>query len=68
MSMIGLVLMLVGALWMVVIAFQESVLWGLGCLFIPFVTLFYAATRWAKVKVPALIWAAGWLLIFFTRH
>ncbi len=34
-SMLGLVIALVGAVWLLVITFKTSVLWGLGSLFIP---------------------------------
>lgn len=61
MSIIGSMLMLFGYLgififgiWMLTIAFQESVLWGLGCLFVPFVGLIFIAKHWEKTKGPFL--------------
>jgi len=43
-------------LWFLVIAFTESVAWGIGCLLLPFpVGLFFTVRDWDKVKVPTLI-------------
>jgi hypothetical protein len=56
---IGLLIAMVGAIWIVVIAFQESVLWGLGCFFIPCVALYYVITHWEKTKKPFLIEVVG---------
>ncbi len=62
----GLVLMVlgglvcaVGGIWILVKAFQTSVLWGLGCLFVPFVSLVFVFTHWADTKVPFLINIGG---------
>ncbi len=56
---IGILLATVGGIWIVVIAFQESVLWGLGCLLIPCIALYYVITHWEKTKKPFLIEVAG---------
>ena len=56
---IGGIIMLVGGIWVLVIAFQESVLWGLGSLFIPFVSLIFVAMHWDKAGKPFLISLAG---------
>jgi hypothetical protein len=61
MSIIGTMLMLFGnigilifGIWILVIAFKESVLWGLGCIFVPFVALIFVAKNWEKTKGPFL--------------
>jgi hypothetical protein len=64
MEILGFVLMAIGGLWLVGKAFSEGLLWGLGCLFIPFVTLYFALTRFENTKVPFGIWVAGWALVF----
>jgi hypothetical protein len=46
--MAGFVLYVVGWLWTVVIALQESPLWAVGTLFIPIIWLFYLFSRWKK--------------------
>lgn len=67
MGFVGYVAMVIGSLWLVWLAFKESILWGLGCLFIPLVTGFFAITRWPATKTPALLWLIGWVLIFVLR-
>ena len=56
---LGVALAFVGGIWIVVIAFKEHIGWGLATLFIPFVSLYYAITRWAACKTPFLISLAG---------
>jgi hypothetical protein len=41
--------------WLIVIAFGESLTWGLLCIFIPLVYLLFVATHWDKAKKPFLI-------------
>ncbi|MEQ9497006.1 MAG: hypothetical protein RIT81_09105 [Deltaproteobacteria bacterium] len=55
---IGFLFMLVamGAqLWLYVLAFQESVLWGIGSIMVPFVSLVFAIMFWDVTKKPFLI-------------
>ena len=40
-------------------AFRVSILWGLGCLFLPFVSLFFLITNWDKAGRPFLIGLLG---------
>lgn len=58
----GVIIMLVGNIWILVNAFKESIWWGLGSLLIPFVILFYVFTRWALNKKPFLITIGGLIL------
>jgi hypothetical protein len=46
---------IVAHFWIIVIAFGESLAWGLLCLFIPLVYLIFVATHWDKAKKPFLI-------------
>jgi hypothetical protein len=48
-----------GGLWLLVVAFQESVLWGLGCLFIPIVSLIFVIMHWDEAGKLFLISLAG---------
>jgi hypothetical protein len=55
--MIGLVYLggliaLVGAIWLLVVAFKKSVWWGLGSLLIPFVSLVFVILNWQDSKSP----------------
>jgi len=52
---IGAVLGLVGGIWLLVVAFRTSILWGLGSLFIPPVIIIFAIMHWGDAKKPFLI-------------
>jgi hypothetical protein len=61
MSIIGFILMAVGAIAMMVFgiiilikAFQESIWWGLGYIFVPFVSLVFVIMHWDVCKSPFL--------------
>jgi hypothetical protein len=66
MSAIGLVLAGIGGIVMLVFgvillvkAFQTSVLWGLGYVFVPFVSLIFVVLHWQETKKPFLYLLAG---------
>ena len=59
MVLIGGLMMLVGGIMLLVAAFQQSVLWGLGCLFVPFVSLIFVIMFWNDAKNAFLIQIAG---------
>jgi hypothetical protein len=59
---LGSVVALVGAIWLLVVAFKESVWWGLGSIFIPFVSLVFVIMHWQVSKKPFLIQVAGVVL------
>lgn len=59
MSTLGMVLLVVGTLWIVVNAFGQSVLWGLGALLLPLVALIFAVMNFAENKLPLLLWVVG---------
>jgi hypothetical protein len=40
-------------------AFQTSVLWGLGYIFVPFVSLIFVVLHWQETKKPFLYLLAG---------
>jgi len=70
MEAIGLVLLIVGGLAMLVTgfmllakAFQTSVWWGLGYIFVPFVSLIFVAMYWSETKKPFLYMLVG-LVVF----
>ena len=61
---LGLVMCLVGGLWIVVNAFKNGgVLWGLGSLFVPLVAQVYALLNFAENKIPLLLSVAGIVLL-----
>lgn len=61
---LGIILSLIGGLWIVVNAFRTSVLWGLGSLFVPFVSLIFAIMNFSENKVPLIISVIGTILVF----
>jgi len=70
MAVAGLILMIVGGIvgtvggiWLIIVAFKESVWWGLGSIFVPFVSLIFAITHWAQAKVPFLITVGGLVVL-----
>jgi hypothetical protein len=60
--LVGALIAVVGSLWLLVKAFQTSIWWGLGSLFIPFVQLIFVIMNWAECKKPFLILLAGAVL------
>lgn len=61
MEIIGIALIFIGGLialvygfLLLITAFRESILWGLGYLFIPFVSLIFVIVHWEEAKDPFL--------------
>lgn len=53
-TVIGLIIALVFGIQILILAFKESVLWGLGSMFVPFVGLIFIIKFWEKTKKPFL--------------
>jgi len=62
-SGLGLLLAVVGGIWLLVLAFKKSLVWGLASFFIGPVLLVFAIMHWEVSKKPFLIWLAGFVLI-----
>jgi hypothetical protein len=60
---IGLVASLVGSVMVLWRAFRESVLWGLGCIFVPFVYIIFVIKHWDDTKKGFLIGVSGSVLV-----
>lgn len=56
---IGFIVMAAGGIWLLVVTFQESILWGVGSLLLPLVGLIFVATHWDTAGKPFLIQLAG---------
>jgi len=63
-TLLGLVLAIVGGVWIAIEAFKEGLLWGIGCLLIPLVGLIFVALHWDVAKRPFLIQMVGVALYF----
>lgn len=51
---IGLLIFVIYGIKLLILAFQKSVLWGLGSIFVPFVILIFVIMHWAEAKGPFL--------------
>lgn len=58
----GLILLLLGGLLFIVVAFKESILWGLGVLFLPIASLIFLIFHWDTAKRP-FFWQLGGMLL-----
>ncbi len=61
-ALVGLGLMVIGGLWLLIVAFQTSILWGLGSLFVPFVSLIFVLLNWNVSKAPFITVVIGFAL------
>lgn len=63
---LGLLLLLIGGIWAIVVAFQRSVVWGLCYLFVPFAALVFLFVAWVEARRAFYTQVAGIALIFAT--
>lgn len=56
---VGAIVSLVGGIWFLIEAFKESPLWGIGCIVVPLVSLFFLILHWDRAGKPFLIQLAG---------
>jgi len=61
---VGYALCFVGGLWVVVLAWQKGIVWGLGCLFFPVLQLVYVALNWKQTKSAFFLLLAGLAALF----
>ena len=52
---LGGLLSFVGGLWLLILAFRQSVLWGLAVMIIPFASLFFIVKFWAEARHPFFV-------------
>ena len=62
--LVGYIAAVLGGLWLLVLIFQNSVVWGICSLVIPFVSLIFVFTNWDDAKKPFLVQVVGLVLIF----
>jgi hypothetical protein len=60
---LGGLIVTVGGIWLLVAAFRVSVIWGLGSLFVPFISLAFVITHWPEAKRPFLVQLVGCLIV-----
>ena len=61
---VGLIVAIIGGIWFLIVAFQESVLWGLGCLLFSPVSLIFLIMHWDEAGKPFLVQLAGVVPMF----
>lgn len=58
---IGVIMIVVGHFWIVVMAFQKNLLWGAASLLVPVVVIGFVIAHWARVAKPFGVYVVGWL-------
>ena len=59
---IGGIIIIIYGIILLIKAFKESMLWGLGYLLVPFCNLVFIIMHWGKCKKPFLIFLLGALI------
>ena len=59
----GLGIFIIGGILFLIEAFKTSLLWGLGCVFLTPVTIFYLAFHWGAAEKPFAIQLVGLLVL-----
>lgn len=54
----------VAFVWQLVIAFRQNIWWGLGSLFVPFVSIVYMILHWQRCKWPIVLYLVNVFLLF----
>ena len=60
---IGGIISLIGGIWFLVVAFRQTIWWGLGSIFIPFVSIVFLIMHWADAKKPFFVSLLGAVII-----
>lgn len=55
----GFVMMVIGGVRFLISAFRTSILWGLGCIFVPFCKLIYLFVHWEEAKSGFFLYLKG---------
>ncbi len=59
----GIIVAIVATVWFLVIAFKESILWGLGCLLVPIVGIVFFFLNIKRTWKPVALHALGILML-----
>jgi len=65
---IGFGIAIIGGLGLLIAAFKESVMWGLGCLLFSPVSLIFLLLHWSEAKNPFFLQLAGVGLMFMAVY
>ncbi len=61
---IGALVAIGGSIWLVITTFKQGLSWGLGTLFIPFVSLAFLCVHFKEAWRPALANVVGAIMVF----
>jgi hypothetical protein len=61
---LGWLLSIAGGIWFLIVAFQDDVLAGVLCMFVPFYSLYYLITHFDETKAPFFTQLLGTLMMF----
>jgi hypothetical protein len=56
---IGGILGIIGFVWLVILGFSESVLWGVGNLLLPLCAGVFGVLHWHDAKIPTILYGIG---------
>ena len=60
---LGVAISAIGGIWLLITAFQESVMWGIGCLLFSPASLVFIIMHWDDAKKPFGLNVLGFLVI-----
>jgi hypothetical protein len=63
-ALFGIIVYLIGGIWLVGIAFQENPLWVIGNMILP-IGLLFAVSHWEEAKRPFFVQLTGLLFLVF---
>jgi excalibur calcium-binding domain-containing protein len=55
----GLIVLLIGSFWYLITTFRTGILWGLSCMFLPFVSFVFLFVHWKVAAKPFLVSILG---------
>ena len=59
---VGAIFLGIGGIWLLFVSFSESVLWGLGCIFLFPVQIIFVIAHWNEAKKPLGVQGIGFVL------
>ena len=65
--MLGYGLVGIGGIWLVFKAGEESIVWGLGALLVPFVGVIFALRHWDDCKTPFFLSLGGGVSVLVAK-
>lgn len=64
---LGWMLAFLGSLWIIVLGWQRSVAWGIGCFLLPLIQLIYVALHWKESKEAFFMILGGFVCMIIAH-